>query len=271
MPDVQTDALQIPMKDRLSLRLALLFVGTFLAVLLLMLVSTIFGVMADSAQAESQSQIQPAVIVIDPKIQTDLAKAMAFDAVPAAAEVQNPFIDRAGIGVGASAIRTAATAQPSSAGTANSASRTTTSGTPPSRTTTMTQIGPLMSGNASDADGTIARYQNWLERQKRGEFVEPESQMLAVEDLLPVGFVSGGNVAEEVMLYSVSLCKTFSFPAGTSFYNGRLYTFNQQEVTFAVGNGIRSKSYARPEECKTEAQPRGTNSDDPRAENRVGG
>ncbi|MEP6703607.1 MAG: hypothetical protein ABJB34_02265, partial [Acidobacteriota bacterium] len=86
--------------------------------------------------------------------------------------------------------------------------------------------------------------------QKRGEFVGPESEMLAVEDLVPVGFASGGDRAAEVILFSVSLCQTFSFPAGTRFANGWLSGFDQSEVVFTFQDGIRRKSYSNGDTCQ---------------------
>ena len=77
-----------------------------------------------------------------------------------------------------------------------------------------------------------------------------------MEDLVPVGYASGGDRPDEVMLFSVSLCRTFSFPVGTRFFNGTLNSFDQREVLFLFQNGIRSKSYSASGECQTGADPR---------------
>ena len=89
---------RIPIRDRLSMRLALLFVGTFLVILILLMAWTMFATIGDRAQAAAGSGVAARVIVIDPKIQTDLAKALAFDGLPTGGEVLNPILDRAGLG-----------------------------------------------------------------------------------------------------------------------------------------------------------------------------
>src|SRR5215207_8991734 len=97
MQAVRSSDPRIPVKDRLAMRLALLFVGTFLAVLVLLMAWTMFATIADRRQAAANSEVAAPVIVIDPKIQSDLAKALAFDALPTSGEVLNPFVDRAGL------------------------------------------------------------------------------------------------------------------------------------------------------------------------------
>src|SRR6187549_244437 len=103
----------LPMKDRLSTRLGLVFVATFLIVALLSIAGTMFGTMSDQRQAESDPGAAAPVIVIDPKIRADLAKAITFDAISPATEVKNPFFDRAGIG--SNLVMTTATAASQSA------------------------------------------------------------------------------------------------------------------------------------------------------------
>ena len=240
----------VPVKDRLPLRLALLFVGTFLGVLVLLMAWTMFTTIADRRRANDDSNVAAPVIVIDPKIQSDLAKAMAFDAIPAETEVQNPFIDRAGIGTNApaSTASTATTAQQTGQSSGASGSNTTTANIGAATQFSSSQ-GPAPV-SYTDAQSIQARYAEWLDRQKRGEFVGPESEVLVVEDLVPVGFASGGDRGAEVMLFSVALCRTFTFPAGTRFLNGFLNGFDQQEVVFTYQNGIRRKSYSSTEPCK---------------------
>src|SRR4051812_22460193 len=88
----------LPIKDRLSTRLGLVFLATFLIAALLSIAGTMFAAISDERQAENDPGAATPVIVIDPKIRADLAKAISFDAIPPAAEVKNPFFDRAGIG-----------------------------------------------------------------------------------------------------------------------------------------------------------------------------
>lgn len=246
----------VPARDRLSMRLGLLFIGLFLGVSILLIAWTMFATIADRRLADASSDVAAPVIVIDPKIQTELAKALAFDTLPAATEVHNPFLDRAGLsGV---VVASAAASGPSAA---SGSSATQIAGSSGGRGGASTQSMLSQSGPASiiQSYDVPSRYADWLERQKRGEFVGPESEMLAVEDLVPVGFASGGDRAQEVMLFSASLCRTFSFPSGTRFYNGSLYGFDAKEVVFAYQNGLRSKSYSDTEPCQPNANTRAQN------------
>lgn len=238
----------VPVKDRLSIKLALLFVASFLVVFILLAAWTMMDTIADRQRVAANSEVAAPVIVIDPRIQSDLAKALAFDAIPTTGEVLNPFVDRAGIGSNlvvsaapASSGQTAAAVRPNSASTGSGGGST-------SSQTLVSQSGSTFNVPTYD---TKARHDDWLERQKRGEAVEAESEVLAIEDLVPVGFASGGDRGEEVMLFSLSLCRTFTFPAGTRFSNGWLNGFDQREVVFTFQDGIRRKSYANAEQCQS--------------------
>ena len=252
MQTVRSIRSSIPLQERLSLRLALLFFGAFFGVLIVIILSTLFGAIGDRSVVSADSDVQAPVIVIDPKIQSDLAKAMSFDAIPATVEVHNPFIDRAGIGsnITVTAASSTANVQRAAAGVNVSGSG---SAGGPSRTS-ITQVPPSLAASLPEAYDARARYDDWLNRQRRGEFVVPESEILAVEDLVPVGFASGGSRGDEVILYSVSLCRTFSFPVGTHFYNGWLNEINQQEVVFVFQNGLLRKSYSDAQICDVQQQ-----------------
>jgi hypothetical protein len=240
---------KIPMRDRVSIKLAFLFVGSFLAVLIFAVGWTLLSAFGDSRAAAAESEVQTPVITIDPKIQTDLAKAMTVDATPAVADVQNPFIDRAGIGNtlgltnGTVASQTSST--PASAGGTSNAL--------PSSRTTITKVGPSGPSITMPAvDDTKGRWLDWAERANRGETVSPESEALGIDDLVPVGYAGGGDRGVEVILYSRSLCRTFSFPVGTRFFNGSLYQISQTDVVFIYQNGYRTKSYAAADPCRGE-------------------
>lgn len=247
MQAVKTTDPRIPVKNRLSTRLALLFIGTFLGVLMLLMAWTMLATIGDRRQVAASSETTAPVIFIDPKIQSDLAKALAFDALPRSGEVLNPFLDRAGLSgnISATTVRVSTQTPPSSAGTSRNV-LTLEERIPSSRTIRS----ETLPGAVIDTYSVKERHDDWLERQKRGEFVGPESEILVVEDLVPVGFASGGDRAAEVMLFSVSLCQTFSFPAGTRFSNGWLSGFDQSEVVFTFQDGIRRKSYSSNETCR---------------------
>lgn len=244
MRDANPDKPLVPIKDRLSTRLGLIFVGTFLLVTILMIASTMLGAIGDRSLADSDPRVAAPVIVIDPKIRTDLVKAISVDAIPPATEVQNPFVDRANIG-------TNLVAAPAASQTATSSQSV--SAVTGTATTGATGLnGNVPSSNTDfgfDPSTLKARHDEWLERQRRGEFVGQESEVLAIEDLVPVGYAGGGDRADEVMLFSLVLCRTFSFPVGTRFLNGWLNGFDQREVVFTFQDGIRRKSYSTVGGC----------------------
>lgn len=238
---------KLPVKERASFRLATLFIGTFVGMMILLIASAVFGSFADSQRANAEAEIQPVPLVIDPKIQSDLSKAMSFDAEPPTVEVQNPFVDRGGLSGTAGITTGTVGVQQASTPSSN------VSGNSPNSTSSHVQSGTTQSGVVQVAPAVVSdtrfRHDEWLRRLEAGEYTGPESETLAVEDLVPVGYSSGGNRPEEVMFFSSTLCMTFSFPAGTRFYDGWLMSLDQNEVVFSFGNGIRRKSYSRGQTC----------------------
>jgi hypothetical protein len=57
--------------------------------------------------------------------------------------------------------------------------------------------------------------------------------VFAIDDLLPVGIVDGGNGQQEVLFYSEAVARTFSFPVGTRFFDGWLSEITPQGPVFA--------------------------------------
>ena len=257
MRGVQSIDPSIPFRDRLSVRLGLLFLATFMGTLIVMGAWAVLTAIDERSQSAEELSIQSPAIVIDPKIQSDLAKALAFDAIPAETQVQNPFLDRAGLSGNLAAPNAGNRPNVATQASLNTSTIGATSGSTPSNMSAT--LGPGLSRVfVPESYDTKARYGDWLERQRRGEFVEPESEILAVEDLVPVGYASGGERGAEVILFSASLCRTFSFPTGTRFYNGLLNGFDQTEVVFVFQNGLRRKSYSTAETCRPALDPRAT-------------
>ena len=242
----------IPMRDRLSVKLALLFAIAFFGSLVVMGGWSLLGMLGERDRAATEVNVQAPAIVIDPKIQQDLAKALAFDAIPAVTQVQNPFVDRAGlsgtVGIGS----TTSSGKPNASSTGSSGGSPQKPGSGGTSASSTTIIGPQGAELVyiSPPDATKSRYEDWLARQQRGESVVPVSEVLGVEDLVPVGFASGGSREAEVILLSLSLCRTFTFPAGTRLYDGLLNGFDQREVVFVFGNGVRRKSYLSEDVCR---------------------
>jgi hypothetical protein len=236
----------------MSVKLLLVFLGSFLIVLIFSIVWTLFTAISDGRESAESADLQTPVIAIDPKIQADLSKALTFDAIPASAEVQNPFIDRANIGSNL----TVTSAANAPAVQANAASSSSSTGS--AARTTVTRLSPLTTNSLMpEVDNTRGRWEDWAARANRGEAVGPESETLGIDDLVPVGYAGGGDRGVEVILYSISLCRTFSFPAGTQFYNGILQQIDQNEVVFANPTGIRRKSYSTTQPCTGNSQPAG--------------
>lgn len=247
MQSVKSIHTPTPLMDRLGVRLGLLFAIAFLGTLLVIGAWAAMDKIAERSQTNAALSVQAPVIVIDPKIQEDLAKALTFDATPAVTQVQNPFVDRANLAGAAAATGTVAAtvSKPNAAGsstTVAAAQSGMSSGN--SSLVSSSGMGTQMSPFGTVVDNTKARYEDWLERQKRGEFVVPESEVLGVADLVPVGYASGGDRGAEVILMSLSMCRTFTFPAGTRLFDGLLNGFDQREVVFIFGSGVRRKSYA---------------------------
>ena len=252
MKTVRTVNGRSSLSDRLSLKLLLLFFGSFLAVLILVVGWTLLLAIGDSRVSAAESEIQTPALVIDPKLQSDLSKAMVFDAIPTETTVQNPFIDRANIGSNLTVTNTPI----SSTSATTSGGRVTTSSPSMlgSRMPNYTRLDNTPGIVSQYVDSTRDRWSAWAERANRGEAVGPEAETLSLDDLVPVAFAGGGDRPVEVILYSLSLCRTFSFPAGTRFFDGVLYEINQNEVLFTNSTGMRRKSYASASPCQGNSQ-----------------
>jgi hypothetical protein len=246
----------MPLKDRLWFRVLALFLMAFLALFMLLFVWDLFVAIGESAELESNPAAQAPPVVIDPKIETELQKVLAFDTVSDnVVAISDPFVDRSGLSSTVGAAGTVQQASVStttgSAGTAATASASTSPGG-----VTRTVSGTVAS-NASNqvVPTTKDRYQIWEERVNAGYDAGPVSTAFAVEDLVPVGYVSGGSGAEEVMFFSASLCRTFSFPIGTRFFDGWLGSLSQQEVVFTLDANSRviRKSFTAPRPCSGSA------------------
>jgi hypothetical protein len=257
MPTRQTLSPQIPIRKRLSFRLALLFIGTFLALFFIGAVYDVFSQFRERSEAEAALAAQPEPIVIDPKLQADLAKVMAFDTTPSDVAVSDPFIDRSGISSNAPVAVQASL---------NGKSGSSTTSTSPSGTgTTQTVVGTTGGNNLSPAsESTKNRYDAW---QKANAYATgtPDPRVFAIEDLVPVGLVSGGRGSDEVMVLSLSLCETFSFPVGTEFYDGYLSSMNRDFVMFSLKGLPRTltKSFSTAAPCENKQDTQAVNSTEP--------
>ncbi|MGB5015021.1 MAG: hypothetical protein WBO68_13435 [Pyrinomonadaceae bacterium] len=233
---------------RLGLSLAGIFTASFLTFLVVFVAYDVFSSFGNRADADRLANEQQTKVVIDPKIEADLAKVLAADPAPAADDVSDAFADRGGL---SAATSQAAQSQGARPGTSDQTAAAGTSGgsTSGGAAAAGTAGGTATVVDISSADAIKARYERWLSPE--GDLVQtrPVAEILVIDDLVPVGFSGGGTSGEEVMLFSKALCKVFSFAPGTAFLNGYLDSFNQQEVIFKTKSGIRRKSYRRPEPC----------------------
>lgn len=237
-------------KSRLFLKLSFLFLAAFLTMFIGAWVFDAFLGLAENQLTEAAIRGQSPDSAIDPKLESELAKVLSFDGGQVSADIRDPFIDHSGISQNGTAntLRT----QNSSPTTSNQASQTPTktviAGTTPKNTITPTNIQTNgVDSNVVVKEDTLTRIMNRDERIRQGLTVEPESMVFAIEDLLPVGVVSGGNGQDEIMLYSQSADKTYYFPVGTRFFNGTLVGFREDGAIFSFDEtkDNRLKSWVR--------------------------
>src|SRR5687768_7642161 len=221
---------RVPIGERTSLKVISLFLATLLIVFVGAWAIDLLGSYAATREAESAIVVQPTVVVIDPKIQSELARVMAFTDPPFTGQILDPFNDRTGIsniaritGVSGSSVSDATggslgggqTAQVGNPGT----------GSPGSLPPAVPVVTP--------SEATKLRYENWLEQARLGVVQEIDPRIFAIEDLMPVGIVSGGHGVQEVMFYSRVAERTLSFPVGTRFYDGWLTELRPEGVVFS--------------------------------------
>ena len=179
-------------------------------------------------------------IVIDPKIESDLAKALAFDPSPASGDVKDPFSDRGGLTNTISAT-TASISQQNSA----VAPRAVSGGSSVSGNTGANVSRGLV---ISPVESTKQRYDRWIGQYGITGDVPLDPRLFAIEDLLPVGIVDGGTGQQEVMFFSKAAGKTLSFPIGTMFFDGWLTELQPGGVVFSFNDyqrTVRREPWAR--------------------------
>ena len=227
----------MPKKSRLGLKLAALFAMTLMVVVGGGFFYDIFGSIVERSLSDAAAD-QPASVVIDPKLKTELNKVLSFETASDNVAISDPFVDRAGLS--AALNKTGATQASASNATPGSTAAVTASKGGSTQTITMVKAQP---------PDPKQLFQGWVEKQSSGN-QGPVSEALMVNDLVPIGFSSGGAGQDEVVLYSLSLCRSFSFPLGAHFYDGFLRAFNRQEVLFMTGGGASVvKSVQIPQEC----------------------
>lgn len=250
----------LPLKDHVSMKLAVLFGITFSLVFFGGLVYDLFASQADSLMLNATVTSQPPVTTIDPKLESDLAKVIDFDDVPNSAEIKDPFTDQGGISNNAKTAEGTVTPSETSTTTPNPNNRNavvanSTRKTPVQPNVSTSRVEQNTSANNNTSTNNIVpevdtkmRFQMREEKIRVGQDGGPESAVFAIDDLLPVGVVSGGAGVEEVMFYSAAADRTFSFPIGTRFFDGWLAELRPEGVVFGFTDQfhtMRLKSWGR--------------------------
>lgn len=234
--------------ERLSFKLFALFLIVFLVSFFGLWTYGVAQSYMESRAAEDNVVLQPKPIIIDPRIQDELSKVLAFDSAELPPDVHDPFNDRTGISgivpgqaVRAGVVQTSGGAATTS-GSSGGAQYARGSGSG----------GTSVSGSAepelSATDATKLRYEAWEERARVGVDVELDPRVFSIEDLLPVGIVDGGNGQQEVMFFSQAANRTVSFPVGTLFYDGWLSELRAEGVVFSFNDErrtMRMRSWGR--------------------------
>ena len=182
---------------------------------------------------------RPAPIVIDPKIADQLAKVLAQNEPGDAFEVNDPFVDRAGLTGTPGIITTGGGAQTAGGSTASKAGATTRVQTVAGMNNVTQPLPPLVA--------TKQRYEAWLGRSASDADLPLDARLFAIDDLLPVGIVDGGTGGQEIMFMSEAAGRTLSFPVGTMFFDGWLSEVRPEGVVFNFNDGrgtVRMRSWA---------------------------
>lgn len=243
--------------DRLSVKSLALFAATFLIAFLALWAYGVSTSYLESAIVESTMPQAPQPVVIDPNLRNELSQVMAMTSTSAEqAAIKDPFNDRTGI-VGLNAV------QRSVGGTVTTSGGSGSAGTD-GRSTTVAGVSGSTSGRSSGNSGgggssapvgpaitsSEATKQRWVAYLGRAEMgdIPLDPRIFAIDDLLPVGVVDGGNGQQEVLFYSEAAARTFSFPIGTMFYDGWLSELRPEGVVFASSDDrrvVRLRSWAR--------------------------
>jgi hypothetical protein len=235
-------------KSRLSLKVAALFLGTFLAVFLGLLFLDLVSTFGENALVDAAISSQPPATAIDPKLETDLAKVLDHADPQTTAEIRNPFADTTGISdktsttlttTSSNAARPNANAPTANTAAAQAAAQRNQPSQPQQQDLTARSVAPDQNVNARPQEETRRRLQLREERMRLGQDGGPESAVFAIDDLLPVGTVSGGGGKDEVLFYSQSACRVVSFPVGAQLHDGWVDSLRPEGVVFRYFDQLR--------------------------------
>jgi hypothetical protein len=239
----------MPLTQQLGFKLIVLFLLTFLIFFVLLSVYGVFMAYGESREAEQNVVLQPKPIVIDPQMRDRLARVLTLDeGAIETVSVRDPFQDRAGLSGIAARQGLAAVSSPGvTSGTAGDAATGGTRAGSGATDGTGSPAAPAAE-QPTPTEATRRRYSAWLERARLDADVELDPRIFAIEDLQPVGVVSGGTGQQEVMFFSAAADRTVSFPVGTMFYDGRMIELRPDGVVFSFFDErrtVRMRSWQR--------------------------
>ena len=209
----------------LGIKLGALFVLVFGGIVVGYFALDLFSAMS----ARSEQSVRPEeVTVIDPKIEADLKKVLEFTGLPTDVDVRDPFKDRADLSGEMAKIDQGA-AQSAAPSVGNQ---------PGSATTQGGEAKPVAAPDP--VAETKARFEAREDRIKLGLNAGVESEVFAVDDLLPVGVVGGGAGRQEVLVYSRALKRTFSFAVGSKLFDGWIAEVRSEGVAFVMDGRTRT-------------------------------
>ena len=232
----------------MPLKLAGLFAGSFALFFMLFFAYDLLSGFAERAATTAAANDQTRPIVVDPKIADDLANVLAADANPYSQDVKDPFMDRGGLS-GKAAAATNVNLTQNTAPAAGSRNTASVPQVPTVRGGVPGNMPPSsISPPTAAVEGTKQRYETWLGHLGVNGDAPLDPRVFAIEDLLPVGIVDGGNGQQEVMFFSQAANKTVSFPVGTMFFDGWLTELRPEGVVFSSNDDrrtVRMRSWAR--------------------------
>lgn len=218
--------------DRLGLKLGALFILVFGGLVIGLLAWDVFSTMS----RREDNLVRPEeVTVIDPRLEADLKKVLELTGIPENVEARDAFRDRADLSGEMAKMDRGPVTGGGSTGIPGSPGS---SGGP--------ATGEGAGGGAKPAEApdpvaeTKARFDRRQERVRLGLNAGPESEVFAVDDLLPVGVVGGGSGTQEVLVYSLALKRTFSFPVGTKLFDGWIGEVRAEGVAFVMDGKVRT-------------------------------
>jgi hypothetical protein len=226
--------------DRLSVKLLALFAATFLIAFLALWAYGISTSYLESSLAEAAAPQAPQPVVIDPNLRNELSQVMAMpDATAEQAAIKDPFNDRTGL-AGLNAVQRSVggtvTTTGGGGGTIAGGNTSIVPGSNKLGSGGTGGGGGLSNSNASlpsASEGTKLRWVHYQQRAIINPDISIDPTVFAIDDLLPVGVVDGGNGQQEILFYSEAVAQTFSFPVGTVFFDGWMSEITPQGVVFA--------------------------------------